>query len=513
MSHLISGTFVLEEWQAFNYCPLMLNLLALAILYALFQTAYNLLYHPLHRFPGPKCFAATPLPYVFASYSGCLATRLHKLHERYGPVVRTAPNELSFIDPSAWPTIYGRKNRSQQPFRKNYDSFNETRSQIRRSLYLANEEDHARARKLLNLAFSPEALRAQEPLLQGHVHELLNGIESETDVGPVDLEKWFTYFAFDVVGETSFGEPFNCVKEPSHRAWPRMLSRARKIITGISGLKLLVPSSIFCWMPVSQNSPLQRTVLQSVVNRLNFDLQKVEKRIVSKPDRGDVLSALIRVNEEKKALDNTEIMANAALFILAGTETVATLLCAVIYLLTQNSVALDRLTREMREVFQDESQLTLHNLSKMTYLTACIDEALRLVPPVPEGLPRVTPPEGESICGCWVAVQISTLAASWSTSNFVRPLSYEPERWLENKSSCYASDNMQASQPFSTGPRNCLGQSLALSEVRLVIANLIRKFDIECTMQKSWIEQPTYLLWEKKPLLVKLTPLQSFSTQ
>lgn len=39
----------------------------------------------------------------------------------------------------------------------------------------------------------------------------------------------------------------------------------------------------------------------------------------------------------------------------------------------------------------------------MNYLTACIDKALRLVPPVPEGLPRVTPPEGESICGLWVS--------------------------------------------------------------------------------------------------------------
>ena len=106
--------------------------------------------------------------------------------------------------------------------------------------------------------------------------------------------------------------------------------------------------------------------------------------------------------QEKEALDNSGIMANAALFILAGTETVATLLCAVVYLLTQSPVALDRLTRAIRDAIQDESQLTLHNLSKMTYLTACINEALRLVPPVPEGLPRVTPQEGESICGCWV---------------------------------------------------------------------------------------------------------------
>ena len=421
------------------------------------------------------------MPYVFASFSGRLAVRLHELHNKYGSVVRTAPNELSFIDPAAWITIYGRKNRHQTPFRKNYDSFNETRSQIRRSLYLANDEEHARARKILNQAFSPEALRTQEPLLQSHVQELISRLDDECseECRTIDLERWYTWVAFDIVGDTSFGEPFNCVLEPSHRAWPLMLSRARKVITGLSGLKSIAPSwSSFRWLP--RGSLLQRTVLQGVVNRLSFDLDKVRSRIALKTRRGDVLSSIIQHNDEKGSLDDTEIMANASLFILAGTETVATLLSAVTYLLTQNPAALSKVTKEIRGKFRDESLLTIQNLSRTTYLTACIEEALRIVPPVPEGLPRVTPQEGEWICGHWVPggvsstlglgcslrltvsqtfVQVSTLAANWSSSNFTSPLSYVPERWLEGCSSCYAVDKKQASQPFSTGPRNCLGQS------------------------------------------------------
>lgn len=380
---------------------------------AIYQTTYSIFWHPLSNYPGPRHFAATTLPYVFASFRGHLAIKLHELHNEYGPVVRTAPNELSFIDPSAWTTIYGRKNRNQTPFRKNYDSFNETRSQIRRSLYLANDEQHARARKILSQAFSPEALRTQEPLLQSHVQELMSKLDDErlTEGGTVDLERWYTWVAFDVVGDTSFGEPFNCVLEPRHRTWPLMLSRARKIITGISGLKNIAPSwSLLPWLP--QGSLLQRTILQGVVNRLNFDLDKVRSRIASKPSRGDVLSTIIQHNDEKGSLDETEIMANASLFILAGTETVATLLSAVTYLLTENPAALSKLTREIREIFRDESLLTVQNLTRATYLTACIEEALRLVPPVPEGLPRVTPREGEWICGHWVPGGVdSTLGA------------------------------------------------------------------------------------------------------
>ena len=48
---------------------------------------------------------------------------------------------------------------------------------------------------------------------------------------------------------------------------------------------------------------------------------------------------------------------------------------------------------------------------------------------------------------------------------------------------------------------------LALAEVRLVIASIIRRYDLRCTMQDSWTEQPTYLLWNRKPLWVELIPV------
>ena len=111
------------------------------------------------------------------------------------------------------------------------------------------------------------------------------------------------------------------------------------IITDIRGLKSIVPSFPFDCVPVFQDSPLQRSVLQSVVNRLILDLQKVEMRIAWKLDRGDVLFTLTRMNQERKTLAATEIMAKAALIVIARTETGSTLLCAVVHPLTQNSVA------------------------------------------------------------------------------------------------------------------------------------------------------------------------------
>ena len=345
---------------------------------------------------------------MYTSFSGDLATKFLELHNTYGSIVRTAPNELSFINPSAWKTIYDRKNSHHTPFRKNYDSFRETRSQIRRSLYLAGDLEHARARKILSHAFSPESLRNQEPLLQGHVEELLRALDQEriSNEGVTDLEKWYTWIAFDMIGDSSFGGPLNCVREPTHRLWPQMLSRVRRVVTGISGIKSILPfiSSIQSILP---GSFLQQAILQYVVDGIAFDLNKVKARISSKPGRGDILSSIIHHNSAERPLDDTEIMANASLFILAGTETVATLLSATTFLLTQNAKATNTLTHEIRSTFKDEKSITVQGLADLPYLNACIEEALRLVPPVPEGLPRVTPPEGEHIGGHWVPGGVS----------------------------------------------------------------------------------------------------------
>lgn len=66
---------------------------------------YNIAFHPLKRFPGPVSWAASRLPWATTSFAGKLPFVVANLHAQYGPIVRIAPDELSFIDPSAWKDI------------------------------------------------------------------------------------------------------------------------------------------------------------------------------------------------------------------------------------------------------------------------------------------------------------------------------------------------------------------------------------------------------------------------
>ena len=108
------------------------------------------------------------------------------------------------------------------------------------------------------------------------------------------------------------------------------------------------------------------------------------------------------------------------------------------------------------------------------------------------------------------SVGVHALTATHSESNFHQPFRFAPERWLpEAKSepdSPFYHDHRDASQPFSTGPRNCLGKSLAYNEMRVIIAKVLWNFDLElCEESKNWSSQITYTLWEKPPLMCKLS--------
>lgn len=97
-----------------------------------------------------------------------------------------------------------------------------------------------------------------------------------------------------------------------------------------------------------------------------------------------------------------DIESHAGLLIIAGSETTATLLSGCTFLLLNNPDALERLTREVRSTFKEESEITINSAGQLEYMLACLDEALRCYPPVPIGNPRVIPKGGRMLCGHYV---------------------------------------------------------------------------------------------------------------
>jgi len=111
------------------------------------------------------------------------------------------------------------------------------------------------------------------------------------------------------------------------------------------------------------------------------------------------------------------LQANASALIVAGSETTATLLCGVTYLLLTNPGALKKVTEEVRSTFTSDEEITLTSVGGLKYMLACLNEGLRSYPPVPFGLPRIVPRGGATISGMAVPENVSAPApVTWCGS-------------------------------------------------------------------------------------------------
>ncbi len=135
-------------------------------------------------------------------------------HDRYGPIVRVSPNELSFDNEAAWKDIYGSRS-GHLNFHKDpvhVGSVETIPGSTASTITMANDADHARQRRALSHTFSTKALLEQEHIIRFYIDKFSNKMKEFAQAGtPVDLVAWFAYCTFDVIGDMALGEPFGCM--------------------------------------------------------------------------------------------------------------------------------------------------------------------------------------------------------------------------------------------------------------------------------------------------------------
>jgi hypothetical protein len=177
------------------------------------------LHHPLREFPGPRLAAWTNMPYCYWLLGGRQPFVLLRLHEKYGPVVRTAPNELSFNTAASWKDIYGYRP-GHRPFVKGdfYDGAAFVKNFATRSLVNTKDPtEHGKMRRYLANAFSEKSLREQESLVAKEVDTLVAKLgEYGGAKDGTDLQRWLNMATFDITGSLSFGKSFDALQNGIH---------------------------------------------------------------------------------------------------------------------------------------------------------------------------------------------------------------------------------------------------------------------------------------------------------
>uniref|UniRef100_A0A8H7N1C1 Uncharacterized protein n=1 Tax=Bionectria ochroleuca TaxID=29856 RepID=A0A8H7N1C1_BIOOC len=471
--------------------------------YTIIKIVYNVFFHPLRSYPGPWYRAASRLPYTISVFRGDVTHRVQQLHQKYGQVVRITPDTLSYTCSQAWP-VSATGNLPKDPkFYINPPGAIETIS-------TANDANHRRLRRLQAHAFSEKALSLQESYLQRYTDQFVLCLRNEAkrSNGVVDVVKFVNFLTTDLIGDLSFGETFGGLDTGKVHPWLENLFTTLKTFTFMREI-LRLPSFIVG----AAMACIPKAMREHRSAAVSFGAEAAKRRIERGSDKPDFMSYILRhQDEQEKGMSQAEIEMASITFIVAGSETTATMISGTVYLLLCNPSILRKLTSVIRADFRTQLDLTNVNLQQHEYLNAVLKEGLRLYPPAPDTLIRTTANKSAIIAGRVVPPHTSLTMNVWAahrdSANFNKPLEFVPERWMSNAPPEFDNDDKAVFKPFSVGPRDCIGKNLAWAEMRMILAKLVLSIDLISLQPDSeqWIErQKIYSLWEKPPLNVKIS--------
>jgi hypothetical protein len=255
---------------------------------------------------------------------------------------------------------------------------------------------------------------------ESYVDNIISELESqlnriiESGDRVAHLDKWFNYFAFDVVGEVTFSQSFGFVKAGNDIG--SAIANARKLALYVSIM------GHYVWFHnLTIGNPLMSTLGLIPASHL-FDtcVAAIDSRKKNPEARNDMMERWLNIrNTHPDRMTDNDVFAAAAANVGAGAETVSASLQALVYYLLRNPVYLHRLRAELDEAQQrgELSRIVQYaEAQNLPYLQACVSllnwdwqrctegreqikEAYRYHSSIGTNLPRVAPKGGLTIRG------------------------------------------------------------------------------------------------------------------
>ncbi|KAI8868470.1 cytochrome P450 [Ramicandelaber brevisporus] len=442
---------------------------------------YNKFFHPLSHLPGPPFASCCDLWYRMVLVRGTLPFDLLDLHERYGPVVRFAPDRISFSSYADLRIIHCTHS---IPKHRMYRSFEWGQEHT----FSTNNAAFSKKRKrMLTPVFAPQSISRLEPLIYEvgtfatlrRMYRQCARSKLEGNKAGVDLYRLFFDLAFNTIGRLSFGEEFQMVGNEESDDF-------------------FVPSFVRDWW-LNYVAPLKIVGLSEfkdyasklVRNRLEKLRDLDEKHSAGDYSGGtnevpcDILQLMIETEDPEtgERMNTRELEAEAMVMIFAGSDTSGNTLTFTFDQLFANPHVMDKLEAEVLAAFPDPSEPISYRdaKEKLPYLEAVLMESMRIRSVGGTYAMREIPPGGRVVGGFFLPegtmvgspkYVIHNLTAHWD-----QPDVFWPERYLDGPVDVVA-QRRQDVVPFSIGVRACIGRHLAMVEMTVAFATLIQHFKI-----------------------------------
>jgi cytochrome P450 len=371
---------------------------------------YRAFFHPLRHYPGPRLAKLSQFYHMFMIRDkGDNYRYIHDMHAKYGEFVRIGPNLLSAADPDLVEPIHNSHSNWIKSEWYNIGWPLTTLHQMRDKALHDKRRRHG-----WDKAFTTKSLRSYDSRILKYSNKLIERLKERSGQA-LNASEWCMWYAFDVMGDLAFGRSFEALEKAESHFYIKVMHETNEFgthmqtLTWLLGITLLLPQKL---------NPLLKLVL--------YSQECVEERQTRVPEEPDVMSHILEAGPffHDKKLDKLILTGEARLLIVAGSDTTASTLTYILYNIAKHPAVAKKLREELEEhhVANDETfDITaLHHLS---YMTAVINETLRLHPPVPGGVFRNTPPEGATVGGHYLPGGVTVVGPHHTFKDRPRPLS------------------------------------------------------------------------------------------
>lgn len=367
-------------------------------------------------------------------------------------------------------------------------------------LLFAKGETWKRHRKLVSSAFHYESLKGSVGLIRETTQEFLQKITPDQYKSFPIIEK-MQEITGEVVGRFFFGKSFahyTFEGQPITLALADLLGETTSYGFKLSGLVL--------GMDLISVLPSYRNAAQRVEKLKKLCLQIIQDKKNQKVQGNDLLSMLLATqNDPEQSLTDEEILDEFLTLFAAGMDTTGHLVGMALYNLHLHQESVSDLVAERKEIYNvPEGELTIDHLQKMESLHCFLKETLRFHTPAPGSVPRLALEDhkiGDLEIKKGDQVRVEILSAFFDENIFEDAQKFDPKRWKN-------AEKMDSwiYTPFSAGPRNCIGQHLAMIEAKIIISEFLNMFNYKLQDGYKLRMGARFLYEPVDQLLFDLTP-------
>ncbi|KAF5288601.1 hypothetical protein FQA39_LY15380 [Lamprigera yunnana] len=346
-------------------------------------------------------------------------------------------------------------------------------------------------RKLIGPSFNMLKLEQFIEIFDSNTYALVNKLKKEIGKPYFDVFNYISLCALDIIYEAAMGTSIQAQDNANSDYFAAVKTMCHTIV--IRAFNPLLKNDYLYFLS-SQFQKEKRAVkiLHQHTNKLierkkkerEFDVVKNIDETIGKR-RTTFLDLLLEHNANGQIWTDAEMREEVDTFVFAGHDTTAVAVTFAILCLAENPEVQGKVIKELDEILgkDKDKNITLQNIQSMTYLDAVIKEVLRLYPPVPYYLRRVT--EAFEFEGRVIPEGITLLINIYGIHHHPH-LYHDPERCVPERFLNKDNENIPkyGYLPFSYGLRNCIGQKFAVLEMKTILSILLRHYEFLTTVPR-----------------------------